>query len=211
MTPKPFVKWVGGKRQIIAQMIHYVPKQFRVYHEPFLGGGALFFHLQPKQAILSDINEELIRTYAGVRNNASNQFNAPFGYYKNPAICDEENLFACSSLLAKAKLRCRDFAYVLEHAQKGDFVYFDSPYIPLSKTASFTSYTSKGFNLEDQRRLRDVALELKQRGVQILLSNSSADEVRHLYRKFDLIPIQARRAINADGAGRGAVTEFLIR
>lgn len=67
MTPRPFLKWVGGKGQLIEQYQPFIPKQFRTYHEPFLGGGAVFFHLLPKQAFLTDINPELVNVYLCVR------------------------------------------------------------------------------------------------------------------------------------------------
>jgi len=66
---KPFIQWVGGKREMIAQYEEFIPKKFNTYYEPFLGGGAMFFYLQPTEAILSDNNTELIKTYEGVRDN----------------------------------------------------------------------------------------------------------------------------------------------
>lgn len=65
---RPFLKWVGGKRQILPQLLAHRPKDYGVYHEPFLGGGALFFHLRPERAYLGDSNARLVRTYLGVRN-----------------------------------------------------------------------------------------------------------------------------------------------
>ena len=90
-------------------------------------------------------------------------------------------------------------------------MYFDPPYVPLSVTSSFTRYTSDGFDAEAQERLRDVALALKQRGVHVLLSNSSASFVRELYRKdFELVEVSATRLVNSKAAGRGAITELVI-
>lgn len=65
----PVVKWVGGKRQIINQIVKYIPKSFSTYYEPFLGGGAVLFELQPKIAIVNDINAELINLYEVIKNN----------------------------------------------------------------------------------------------------------------------------------------------
>lgn len=65
----PVVKWVGGKRQIIDQISQYIPKNISTYYEPFFGGGAVLFELQPKKAIINDINKELINLYEVIKNN----------------------------------------------------------------------------------------------------------------------------------------------
>lgn len=266
LEAKPFVKWVGGKRQLIASIAKYVPKlgPGATYHEPFIGGGAVFFHLQPKKAVLTDSNERLIRTYRGIKDdvegviellasyphdkrfylemrshdidteddvaiaawfvylnrtgynglyrvNSKNGFNVPFGDYKNPTICDPDNLRACARALRGAKIEKRDFAAVAKRAKRGDFVYFDPPYIPLTATSRFTDYTSEGFSDAEQIRLRDVALELKKRGVRVLLSNSSAPRVYDLYeRHFACIEVDARRSVNCKPNGRGRIPELLI-
>jgi DNA adenine methylase len=146
------------------------------------------------------------------RVNSRNQFNVPFGRYKNPTICDEANLCACASALAGTELLVADFEVAVAHAKRGDFVYFDPPYVPLSATSSFTSYTSQGFGPDEQRRLHDVARALKRRGVHVLLSNSSAPLVRDLYSDgFELVEVAATRTINSKATGRGAITELIIR
>lgn len=67
---KPFIKWAGGKSKLIAQFLPHIPSEIKgTYYEPFLGGGAMFFHLQPKKAVLSDINPKLVNTYIQVRDN----------------------------------------------------------------------------------------------------------------------------------------------
>jgi DNA adenine methylase len=262
---RPFLKWAGGKRQLLPHLRAHVPSTFGRYFEPFVGGGALFFALQPRAATLADVNERLIRTYAGVkadvgrviallqehpydekffyeardvdvdarsdaevaawfiylnkagynglyRVNSKNQFNVPFGRYANPTICDEANLRACSLALANAELHNDSFEQVAARAKPGDFVYFDPPYVPLSATSSFTSYSANGFGAEEQIHLRDVALELKKRGVHVLLSNSSAPLVRDLYaRGFDVTEVSATRMLNSKPTGRGAITELLIK
>jgi DNA adenine methylase len=236
-----------------------------VFHEPFVGGGALFFALRPERAVLSDSNERLIRTYRAIRDrvgdviallaeypyehefyyeirqtcpdqqedhavaawmiylnhagfnglyrvNSKNQFNVPFGRYVNPTICDARNLRACSRALQGVELRIEDFAAVLERAAPGDFVYFDPPYAPLTSTSYFTSYTMGGFGPEQQKRLRDVARELKAKGVHVLLSNSSAPLIRELYGKgFSVHEVLAARHVNSKADRRGKLVELVIQ
>jgi DNA adenine methylase len=264
---KPFVKWVGGKRQLLPNITRLIPELAKdaVYHEPFVGGGAVFFHRQPRRAFLTDSNERLIRTYRGIKKdvegvirllrsyphekrfylemraraidaaddvdvaawfiylnrtgynglyrvNSQNGFNVPFGDYKKPTICDPDNLRACSRALRGARIERRDFESVLSRAKRGDFVYFDPPYIPLTATSRFTDYTSEGFGDAAQVRLRDVALELKARGVKVLLSNSSAPRVYDLYADhFECVEVDARRSVNCKPNGRGRIPELLIR
>jgi DNA adenine methylase len=145
------------------------------------------------------------------RVNSKNRFNVPFGDYAKPNICDEPRLRACARCLEGVRIELADFEAAAERAKKGDLVYFDPPYVPLSATSSFTSYTKQGFGPDEQRRLRDVAVILQRRGVHVMLSNSSAPLVRELYEgSFTIVPIQARRSINSRGAGRGEITELLM-
>lgn len=148
-----------------------------------------------------------------MRFNRRGGFNTPFGTYKNPTICNALLLRACSRSLQATELETALFETVLQHAHEGDLAYMDPPYLPVSKTANFTSYTSDGFKFADQERIRDVALELKERGVHILLSNSDHPRVRELYadRRFIVDEVQAPRAINSRSDRRGPVTELLIR
>lgn len=263
MKARPFIKWVGGKRQLLPELVARMPKEFGTYHEPFVGGGALFFEVRPKMAVLSDVNVRLVRTYRGVRDhvdevvgllktypndklfflvmrgknidagtdaevaawfiylnktcfnglyrvNKKGVFNVPFGDFKNPAICDEDNLRACSEALQDTVIENGDFCRVLLRALPGDFVYMDPPYVPLSATSSFTSYTAQGFGLQEQERLRDVARLLKERGAHVLLSNSSAGMVRELYKDFVVEEVMAKRSVNCQGTGRGKIAELLI-
>jgi len=271
-TPRPFLKWVGGKGQLLPKLLERVDaaSPFGRYHEPFVGGGALFFEMQrsdrlPRaKAYLSDNNDRLIETYAGVqsevdrlitllekhrdrhseeyfyevrakvprdplaraariiflnktcynglyRENRKGQFNAPFGRYKNPAICDADNLRAVAGALKHAKLECRHFDTVGEHVKRGDLVYFDPPYHPVSKTASFTGYDKGGFGEDSQRLLAKDFADLSARGVMVLLSNSMTDLVRELYRDFTIEEVFARRNVNSRADRRGPVPEALIR
>ena len=262
---KPFLKWAGGKRQLLRELLRRVPPRFNAYHEPFLGGGALYFALSPRTAILSDTNCRLIRAYSGVRDDAPSvvellskmpnnpeffdmqrkrdvdtdsdigvaawmiylnrtaynglyrvnkqgRFNVPYGRYRKPRICDTSNLQSCSSALASTELLAADFEYVRERATPGDFVYFDPPYVPISRHSSFTRYTADCFDLEDHRRLRDVAVTLKRRGVHVMVSNSAADEVFDLYgADFHIDVISATRFINSKSQGRGRIPETIAQ
>lgn len=146
------------------------------------------------------------------RVNRDNVFNVPFGRYSNPTICDDVNLRACSERLRGVAILHEPFEIVLGRAAPGDFVYFDPPYLPLSATSSFTGYSADGFGLDDHRRLRDVARELKARGVRVLISNSAAPAARELYAEgFEIEEVLAGRAINARGDGRGRIPELIIR
>jgi DNA adenine methylase len=270
-SARPFVKWAGGKRQLLPELQRRVPPTFSRYHEPFLGGGALFFALRAERpaltATLTDVNQRLIRTYRGIqkhvdevigllsayrskhdeaffyemrnrdidaatdvevaawfiylnktgfnglyRVNSRNVFNVPFGRYANPGICNDTVLRACSHALQGAAIEVAAFDSVEERAREGDFVYFDPPYMPLSATSSFTSYTSGGFGPEQQTRLCEVALALKHRGVHVLLSNSAAPFIKDLYERngFRVDPVRATRQINSKASDRGAIAEFVI-
>lgn len=145
------------------------------------------------------------------RVNARGEFNVPFGRYANPTICDEPGLGAASRALRRAELRCGDFAEAASQAVAGDLVYFDPPYAPASPTSSFTAYTPGGFTLNDHRRLRDLAAELKARDVHVMVSNSATPAVLEMYSAgFEVTRVSAGRAIAADGSRREKVTELII-
>lgn len=263
-APRPFLKWAGGKRQLLPHLRAHVPERYGTYHEPFVGGGALFFALRPRRAVLSDTNERLVRTYRGVqqdvegviallqsyphdkaffldkrrepidacsdvevaawmiylnrtgynglyRVNRDNQFNVPFGDYASPSLCDAENLRACARALADARVEHAPFTSVTSRARRGDFVYFDPPYVPLSASSSFTAYTADGFGLAQQAELRDAARELMRRGVHVVLSNSSAPQVFALYTPdFAVTEVLATRMVNCKAEGRGKVKELIL-
>ena len=264
----PIVKWVGGKRQLMFELLKNMPQNYNRYFEPFIGGGALFFELQPDNAYISDMNEELINLYQVVRDNvdelitdlqkhdiskeyfieirnidrtkdyenwsdiqkasrfiylnrtcfngmyrvnSKGEFNVPFGHYKNPRIVDENNLINCSNLLQRTEILHADFSEILTKVQKDDFVYFDPPYVPLSETSSFTSYTKDGFDIDMQFKLRDVCDELDSMEVKFLLSNSDTKLVNELYENYNIKKVFASRQINANADGRGKITEVLVR
>jgi len=264
----PIVKWVGGKRQLMFELLKNMPKDYNRYFEPFIGGGALFFELQPDNAYISDMNEELINLYQVVRDNvdelvadlqkhdiskeyfmeirnidrteeyknwsniqkasrfiylnrtcfngmyrvnSKGEFNVPFGHYKNPRILDENNLINCSNLLQRTEIKHADFSEILKKVKKDDFVYFDPPYVPLSETSSFTSYTKDGFDMDMQFKLRDVCDELHSMSVKFLLSNSDTKLVNELYGNYNIKKVFASRQINANADGRGKITEVLVR
>jgi DNA adenine methylase len=152
------------------------------------------------------------------RVNARGAFNVPAGRYHRPKIADRQKLARVAGALADARLVCGSFDVVRDEAGAGDFVYFDPPYAPLSRTAAFTSYTALGFDADDQERLQQVAIDLARRGCHVLLSNSTAGEIAALYEKsleasragFRVHRVPARRAINSDPSRRGTVDEFLI-
>ncbi|MFA6554214.1 MAG: DNA adenine methylase [Candidatus Paceibacterota bacterium] len=271
--PKPFIKWVGGKRQLLAQfrgLNLYPPEKFDIktgkYYEPFVGGGAVFFDLLPAEGYLSDLNKELVTTYNVIKNdveklivalkkhdidkdyflkiraldwktlndvdvasrfiflnrtcfngmyrvNSKGGFNVPYGKHTNPLICDQDNLRKVSKALQDIDIKHQDYKAVLKTAKKGDFIYFDPPYYPVSKTASFTSYTAESFLDKEQIELRDTFLELNKRGCYVMLSNSDTPFINKIYSGFKGIRInkvEAGRAINSKGSGRGKITEVLI-
>ena len=146
------------------------------------------------------------------RVNSKNQFNVPYGKYKNPKIVDESTIRNISNYFNECDIHFKsgDFEDAVKTAVKDDFVYFDPPYIPLTETASFTSYTSDGFNIEDQKRLRDVFFGLSNSGVKVMLSNSDTELTRELYKKANIHEVQANRAINSIGSKRGKVGELII-
>lgn len=145
------------------------------------------------------------------RVNKSGRFNAPFGGYRNPTICDEANLRAVSRALANAELSGVDF----ERAPlpgAGDLWYADPPYPAVSKTANFSAYTADGFDWDDHVRLASHARKLKAAGVHVMVSNADLPRVRDLYRSlgFRVERVKARRNINSDGSKRGPVGELII-
>lgn len=268
---RPLVKWAGGKTKLLPELLKRVPKTYGTYHEPFLGGGALFFALKPKKAILCEANTELVRTYIAVRNeveqvigllrqhqldhlksgkvnfqdvrdldssvmsdvgcaarliylnktcfnglyrlNQKGRFNTPIGKFaRPPVICDEDNLRACSAVLQNADIRCLDYRESAVSICVGDFVYWDPPYLPTSKTSDFTAYTTAGFGPTDHLRLAAIAGDLKKRGADVLVSNAGLPIVRSMYSLAGLKieKVASRRSINCKTDKRGPVKEYVM-
>ncbi len=268
----PIVKWVGGKRQLLEDINNVLPRSFNTYFEPFLGGGAVLFNLQPKKAIVNDLNKELINTYNVVKNNVEEliinlskhknesayfynlrdidrtnnfkelsnidkasrfiylnktcynglyrvnslgEFNTPYGNYKNPNIVNAPTLKAVSEFLNcnDIKFYSCDVEQILNMTKKGDFVYLDPPYDPISETSNFTGYNESGFNRDSQLRLKIMCDELDKRGVKFLLSNSATEFILNLYgdnHNYTIKQISAKRYINCQANKRGSVKEVLV-
>ncbi|MCV0431064.1 DNA adenine methylase [Nitrosopumilus sp.] len=275
VIPKPFVKWAGGKRQLIPILNENLPKTFGTYFEPFLGGGALLFHMlterQDQKCSISDLNSDLVLSYTTIRDrveslisslknheknyqkdsksyyysiresnprsqiektsrllflnrtcfnglyrvNSKGKFNVPLGKYSNPNIVNEDNLRSVSHILqsSKVSIKCRDFEAVLRDAKKGDLVYFDPPYQPVSDTANFTSYTNKDFTYDDLSRLAELCIDLNSKGCKVLLSNSNSKEVAEMFssKPWKVNKIRANRSINSNSKKRTGHFELLIR
>ena len=271
VTLQPFTKWTGGKRQLLPVIRELMPKKYNRYFEPFVGGGALFFDLAPKDAVINDFNAELINCYQQIKDNpqelieilkvhqeynskeyyldlrsvdrderidmmsevqraarilymlrvdfnglyrvnSNNQFNVPYGRYKNPKIVDENLVSAISTYLNNNQIEIKkgDFEKAVLDVQPGDFVYFDPPYIPLSETSAFTSYTHEGFSYDDQVRLRDTFKKLSDTGAYVMLSNSSSFLVEELYRDFNIHYVEATRTNGAKSSSRGKISEIIV-
>jgi len=144
------------------------------------------------------------------RVNAKGEFNVPFGRHKNPRILDEDGLHAAAHALRKVDLRLCDYGEVTATLGEGDFVYLDPPYVPVSATASFTSYVAGGFGPGDQLRLADELARLRARGVLAMLSNADTAATRELYKDFANHVVRAPRAINSDPDGRGDTSELVV-
>jgi DNA adenine methylase len=298
---KPFLKWAGGKSQLLPQFEKHLPPELVAgkitnYIEPFLGGGALFLAIAQRYAVqhayLTDINPELILVYRVVqrdpsaliaqleqhqksylarseeqradyfytvrdqynaqrteinynhytsawvtraarmiflnktcfnglfRVNAKGEFNVPFGRYKNPTICDPNNLAGVSALLQNAELQIAPFTACEPWVTAKTFVYFDPPYRPISPTSSFTSYSSHRFDDAAQIALAAFFAHLHQAyGAKLMLSNSDPtplnpdDQFFKQYyqdKNFRLHRVLANRMINAHVDKRGKITELLI-
>ena len=144
------------------------------------------------------------------RYNKSGGYNVPFGKYKKPYFPQAElEFFAEKS--QKATFVCEGYRQTFARAKKSDVIYCDPPYVPLSKTASFTSYAGNGFGLDEQADLANAAEEvLKEKGVSVLLSNHDTIWTRKIYEHATKIKsIQVARTISQKGSTRKKVAELL--
>lgn len=260
--PYPFLKWVGGKRRLLAQYIPHFPDEFNSYYEPFLGGGAVFFHLQPKRAILSDVNERLVKTYLTIRDdldrliellekhekkheksyyykmreqfnsaqestesaalmiylnktcfnglyreNKKGHFNVPIGKQKKLSLFKADNLRAVSRILQDVTILVSSFELI--QAKKGDFVFFDPPYVPQNN--SFTSYTKTKFTLDSHQHLANVFADLDSKGCKVMLSNSNTPYVHELFAQYSIHEISVQRNISGKASARRPITELLVK
>lgn len=288
---KPFVKWAGGKGQLVEEIEKIFPfddeKVLKKYVEPMVGGGALFFYIISKYAFeelyIGDINSELINSYVAVKQNVEalierlhemqmtflplddngrkyyyynirdkfnsiklsehtsiekaayfiflnktcfnglyrvnrkGQFNVPMGSYKNPTICDDENLRNIHNALQNVIIVCGDYTLSKSFIDKNTFVYLDPPYRPISKTSMFTSYNIDAFDDNEQIRLANFIDEINLKGAKIVLSNSDPKNVNpddnffdDLYKSYRIHRVSSMRMINSNAEKRGKINELLI-
>ena len=260
----PFLKWAGGKRQLLDKIIDRMPKSFNNYYEPFIGGGALLFELQPAKAVINDINASLINAYITIaekpfefisavteldsqipedgkayyyslrerynnklvkteydtelaalfvflnkhcfnglyRVNAKGLFNVPYNNSKRESI-NNESIIAISEYLKNVKIMQGDFEKACNDAQRGDFVFLDSPYAPLNPT-SFESYTKEGFDIESHKRLANLFKKLTDKGCYCMLSNHNTEFINDLYgnKGYKIDVVRVKRMINSNASKR---------
>lgn len=138
------------------------------------------------------------------RVNRHGLFNVPYNNKVSGRSIDEENIRAISKYLQNADitLTCMDFEKFCEGVSAGDFVYFDSPYVPESVTASFTNYTMGGFLPEDHERLAELFKRLDKKGAKLMLSNNDVPFVRSLYDGYNVQSLDVKRMINRNANKR---------
>jgi len=260
----PFVKWAGGKRQLIVQIRKRMPESFNNYYEPFVGGGAVIFELLPTSAVINDINKALVNVYKQIcstsdeflkilreldkamwedgkayfyslrehyndklmreefdvelaalfvfinkhcfnglyRVNGKGLFNVPYNNSRSTS-CDENTIKAIAEYLKNVKILEGDFQVACKDAQKGDFIFIDSPYAPLNAT-SFESYTKEGFDIESHKRLAELYHELTARGCFCMLTNHNTELIKELYgnKGYKIDVVSVKRMINSDATNR---------
>ena len=288
---KPFVKWAGGKGQLLPTIRKFYPEglgmTIKKYCEPMVGAGALLFEIlntfEMDEVYICDTNVELMNVYQVIKDdveqlidllmsfekshldkddesrkeyyyqqrerfntekqkpskensllraalfvylnktcfnglyrvNKKGLFNVPMGSYKNPTICDVENLKKTSELLQCVNIMIGDYTRIKDVVDENTFVYFDPPYRPLTKTAEFTSYNENDFNDTDQIKLAEFIKSLNKS--KVMASNSDPKNVDEndnffddLYAGLNINRVLANRAINSKGKNRGKINELLI-
>lgn len=279
---KPFVKWAGGKRQHLKEIVPRMPSDFEAYCEPFVGGGALFFEVaEGHRACLNDTNKYLMAAYGRIRENPyavmsildgmqieesrrrdrkayyyevrarfnqekdellnagwsreyylnilaalfiylnkrcfnglyrvnkKGEFNVSYNNSTKP-LYDRGNIYAVSERLKDAVLLSHDFEPACNFANKGDFVFFDSPYDKLNE-GTFTKYSETGFDEADHRRVAHTFRELSERGCYCMAMNHDTPLIRGLYADYNIEVVSATRSICGDGNKRTGATELIIR
>ena len=284
MLQKPFLKWVGGKTQIIEEVLNVIPMEMASYHEPFVGGGSVLLAVLSKQRAgeitiagsvqAYDINPHLINLYTTVqsdrweelhdairarineydactgdivnRNPTSatealtskesyyywmrrqfntlpygtvehaalfvvinktcfrgmyregpNGFNVPYGHYKTtPKMLTLDEWRDIHDLVGDVKFRCVEFQKSLKMPRRGDFVYLDPPYVPLSAT-SFVGYVKDGFGMNNHQQLFQMIDDLHKKKVSFSMSNAKTDLVTGHFSKYTIKTLRCRRAINS--------------
>ncbi|MFP3153283.1 DNA adenine methylase [Lachnospiraceae bacterium ZAX-1] len=288
---KPFIKWAGGKGQLLKDIAMAYPDEmgtkYTKYAEPFVGGGAVLFDILSKynlsEVYISDVNRELIGTYLAIRDsvdelipvlsqlqdeyvpldenkrklyyyskrerfnelkicdtvslectalflflnrtcfnglyrvNAKGLYNVPMGAYKNPLICDCNNLQNISRALQNVTIVCGDYRKSDHFIDGYTFVYFDPPYRPLTETANFTSYTDTTFDDEAQCELAKFMDRVSAKGAKVILSNSDPQNIDigdnffdNLYSTYKINRVSATRMINRNSDSRGRISELLV-
>jgi len=174
------------------------------------------FNRRPNDEEFDELEEAALLLYLNrtcynglYRENQSGEFNVPIGRYANPDWVRQDEIRAASSVLDDTEIFNRDFDYVAEYAEPGDLVYFDPPYEPMSPTAYFTDYSAEGFDKEDQERLLELAQELNEARVHVILSNSGVMYEMYDEAGFYVEMAGATRALNSDGDHRDEVDEII--
>lgn len=260
---QPFVKWAGGKRQLLSEIKQRMPKTFNRYFEPFVGGGALLFEIAPEKAKIGDINANLINAYLTIRDdseklmneldvlevehekklksfyletrdkynqnilrnvnnietaaqfiylnkacfnglyrvNSKGMFNVPFNNKLKVNTYSKENLDRISKYLQRTEIVNQDFEKTCEEADKGDFVFFDSPYDLLNDN-SFEAYDKSGFSKENHIRLANLYKRLSDKGCYCMLTNHNTKLINELYKDYNIDVVSVKRLINSDASKR---------
>jgi DNA adenine methylase len=287
---EPIIKWAGGKRQLLDAIRSRIPQKYNRYFEPFFGGGAVFFSLEPRNGYINDINPRLMNFYEQVRSNTDpliarnkqldskfkqhesgrageddedgehfyyakrkefnslrenekcrnkmreavlflflnrycfnglyreneeGKFNVPIGSKPTPVTAIESRIHRARRVLYETETSTKDFQYVREYVEEDDLVFLDPPYPAESRTAQFNEYGEGGFSEESQIAVRDLAIELHERGAYVLITNGeSALELykREIPSDFRIIPLDGKRRINSDASKREDIgtTDIII-